>query len=99
EGVVEEEEVGVRVASPSYADPLLLATGQVDAFLTNFTLISASQHLQIGSQCTGLYYLVVFALVERQSEEDVTANGQVLNPSLLRGVGYLEVTRYVHRTG
>ena len=89
--VVEQVDVGVGVHCTSERDTLLLATAEVDATLTDFRLIAAGEHGNVGAQLARLQHSVVALLVEGPPEDHIVAQSVVDNPCALRDVGDLSV--------
>jgi hypothetical protein len=84
--VVKQVYVRIAVNRPCNRDPLLLATAQINSLLPNFGFVSTRQHFNVRFESARTYYFVVFRWIERDTEEDVVTERDILNPSLLSDV-------------
>lgn len=81
--VVHNEHIRAVVDGPSKSKSCFLATRKVDAFLTDFSLITSWHDCKIWLELAGQDGLNVLFLVKLCAKEDVVAELAVLDPSLL----------------
>lgn len=81
--IIHKQHVGSRINSARQRDSCLLATGQVDAFLANFSIVTGRHNLEIRLQLACHDGLHVPALFKFLAEKYIFAELAVLNPWLL----------------
>mmetsp|Transcript_31387 Transcript_31387/g.38943 ORF Transcript_31387/g.38943 Transcript_31387/m.38943 type:complete len:209 (+) Transcript_31387:2443-3069(+) len=85
--VVHHDDISISINSPCQAHTRLLATRQVDAFLTNFCLVSSWQDIKITLQLARFNRLLVALSVIWVGKSDIVLDSLVLDPRSLLNVG------------
>lgn len=89
ERIVKEDRVGAEVGSTGNVNTLALAARQVEAAQAAKGGVALGQHLEVGLEGACMHHVAVLGLIVGPAEEDVVADGQVLDPGGLRHVGDL----------
>ena len=86
--VVQDQYLGPRIDGPGKRHPRLLPSAQSQPPLSDLRLVSSLEQCQISAQSALVDDLAVPILVELRTEQDVVADGLVLYPRFLSGIGH-----------
>ena len=93
--VVQDQNLSPRINSPSERHPRLLSPTQRQSLLSNLGLVSCLEQCQVLAQSTLVDNLAVPDLVEFGTEQDVIADGLVLDPRFLSSVRHTVLPRKI----
>ena len=84
--IVQDQNLSPGINGPSERHPRLLSSTQRQTLLSNLGLVSRLKHCQVFAESALMDDLAVPGLIELGTEEDVIADGLVLDPRFLSGV-------------